>query len=122
MIQLFTLIADCGPLGCITPPSFISPGVTTGGQLPGIIFMINTILRLIFIAAGIWALFNLILAGFQFMTGGGDPKEVSKAWTKIWQTMLGLLIIVASFLIAAILGMLLFHDPGAILNPSLNVK
>lgn len=80
---------------------------------------LNSLLKLVFIAAGLWGFLNLILAGYQFMTAGGDPKKVGEAWARIWQSLLGLLIIVSSFLIAAIMGILLFKDPAAILQPKL---
>jgi hypothetical protein len=107
------------PIGKITPPSWWTlPGIDPiTGQLIGPIGLLNSFLKLIFIVAGLWAFLNLILAGFGFISAGGDPKNVTKAWDKIWQTLVGLLIIVASFLLAAIFGMLLFKDPTAILQP-----
>lgn len=80
---------------------------------------LNSFLKLVFIAAGLWGFINLILAGYQFMTAGGDAKKVGEAWARIWQSLVGLLIIVSSFLIAAIMGILLFKDPSAILQPKL---
>jgi hypothetical protein len=53
------------------------------------------------------------------MTAGGDPKNFSKAWDRIWQTLMGLMVIVASFLLAAIIGILFFKNPTAILQPTL---
>ena len=122
MLNLTTLLAQIptDPIGKITPPPFINlSGITTGGDLPGPVSLLNSLLKLIFIVAGLWAFLNLILAGFGFVSAGGDPKNVTKAWDKIWQTLVGLLIIVASFLLAAIFGMLLFKDPTAILQPKL---
>ncbi len=55
----------------------------------------------------------------NFLNEEQDPKAVEKAWTRIWQTLLGLFIIVSSFLIAAVIGVVLFKDPSAILNPKL---
>lgn len=109
------------PIGKITPPPFINlPGIDpASGQLTGPVVLLNSLLKLVFIVAGLWAFLNLILAGFGFISAGGDPKNVTKAWEKIWQTLIGLLIIVASFLLAAIFGMLLFKDPTAILQPKL---
>ena len=116
------LLAQCNPLdpvGCITPPPFITPAIGPGGKLTGVISFMNSALKLVFIIAGIWALFNVILAGIGFMSAGGDPKKFTQAWDRIWQTLLGLFIIVASFLIAAVVGILLFNDTTAILQPTL---
>ncbi|MCX6726115.1 MAG: hypothetical protein NT052_02260 [Candidatus Shapirobacteria bacterium] len=97
--------------GKIEPPSFISKDPS------GMITLFNNILRLLIVVGGIYTLLNFILAGFQFISAGGDPKKIEAAWAKIWQSMIGLLIIVASFALAALLGQILFHSPTAILNP-----
>jgi hypothetical protein len=97
--------------GTIKPPSFISENPS------GLIILLNNVLRLLIVVAGIYALLNFILAGYAFMSAGGDPKLVEKAWAKIWQSLVGLLIIAVSFAFAALLGQILFHNPTAILNP-----
>ena len=124
MSIIHTVLADCtnpaDPIGCISPPSYITPGVDPTSGLPiGVMTLSNSLLKLVFIVAGLWAFLNLIVAGFGFMNAGGDAKMVTKAWNRIWQSLLGLLIIVVSFVIAAIIGMLLFKDPTAILQPKL---
>lgn len=104
-------------IGKVTPPKFIE----NWGPFPGAgpVNFLNAILRLIFLAAGLYAFFNLIIAGFQFITAGGDPKGIENAWNKIWQSLLGLIILVSSFVLAAVFGWLLFGDPTAILKPKI---
>lgn len=118
-----TVFAACvpnDPIGCITPPSFITPGIDPVSGLPiGLIAFFNSFLRLLFAIAGLYGFINLIIAGYGFMSAGGDPKNITKAWDRIWQSLLGLIIIVCSFLIAAIIGLLIFKDPTAILNPKI---
>lgn len=106
-------------IGRITAPSNIPQAIDATGKLVGIISFLNIILKLIFIVAGLFAFFNIVIAGFDFINAGGDPKKVASAWERIWQSVLGLLIIVSSFLLAAIIGLILFKDPSAILNPKL---
>jgi hypothetical protein len=48
---------------------------------------------------------------------GGDSKKMTQAWDRIWQSLVGLVIIVASFVIAALVGLLFFGDAGFILSP-----
>lgn len=122
MTFIYTLLAaTCDPtIGCITPPDYIKSGIDPAtGKFTGILSFGNSFLKLVFIIAGLYGFFNLIIAGFQFMTAGGDAKVVGKAWEKIWQSLIGLVIIVSSFLISAIIGWLLFKDPTAILQPRL---
>jgi len=53
------------------------------------------------------------------MSAGGDPKAVSNAWARIWKSLIGLVIIVGSFVLAGIFGYLLFDDATAILRPKI---
>jgi len=69
--------------------------------------------------AGIYAFFNIIIAGYGFLGAGGDAKKIQQAWDKIWQSALGLVIVAGSFVLAAILGWLIFKDPTAILKPKI---
>ena len=93
--------------------------VVGSGASGGLILFLSNILRLVFVVAGIFAFFNFIVAGFQYMNAGGDAKYVSAAWDKIWQSLLGLAIIVGSFAMAALLGQVFFGSPTAILSPSI---
>lgn len=112
------LLALTNPIGQITP-IISTPGIGQGGELTGLTTLINSLLQIAMVIAGIWFLINIILAGFGFMSASGDPKKVAQAWEKIWQSILGLVIIVTSFLLAAIVGILLFGDPMAILRPKI---
>ena len=106
--------------GEISPP----PGIDKWGADPfagGMIGFLNAILRIIFIVAGLFAFFNVIIAGFQFLSAGGNPKAIGEAVGRIWKSLLGLVIIVSSFILAAIFGWLIFGDPMAILQPDITV-
>ncbi len=119
---LTTLLAACDPndpIGCISRPPYMPEGIGSGGELTGIMVLLNSILKLVFVVAGLYSFVNLIIAGFDYMSAGGDAKKVTKALDRIWQTLLGLVIIVASFLLAAVFGILFFKDPTAILQPKL---
>jgi len=102
------------PWGQVPPP----PGVISfaGGQVGGIAILLNIILRTLIVIAGIYAVINLVLAGLSFISAGGDAKRIQDATAKIWQSLLGLLIAAGAFLIAAIIGQVLFGDPGALLR------
>src|SRR3989344_511129 len=102
-----------GLFGKVTPPVGVSPGVSGIGNL------IGAVLRILALVSGIWALFNFIIAGYQFMQAGGDSKAVSAAWARIWQSLVGIVVVAASFLFAAIIGQLFFGDATAILKPVL---
>ena len=110
-----TLIASCdNPLGCITPPvaQLTDP---TSGLIP----LFNNIVKLAMICAGIYAFINIILAGYSFLGASGDAKKVEQAWAKIWQSLIGVLFVVGSLVLAAIFGWIFFKDPTVILNPKI---
>ncbi len=99
----------------------VNPPVPAYGTVfTGFVPFFNNILRLIFVIAGLYAVLNLIIGGFGFMNSGGDAKAIENAWNRIWQSLVGLIIIVSSFLLAVILGYLIFGDPGAILQPKIS--
>lgn len=85
----------------------------------GIVLFLSNILRFVFIVAGIYALLNFIIAGFTWMGAAGDTKATTAAWNRIWQTLLGLVIIVGAFAIAALVGQIIFGDASFILKPTI---
>lgn len=85
----------------------------------GIGTLLNLIFKVIFVGGGIFALFNLILAGYAFMSAGEDPKKMEAAWGKIWQTAMGLVFMAGAFVLAAIFGQLIFGQWDFILNPNI---
>lgn len=114
MTRLLAATSDI--VGTVTNPLPAAyQGVTTGG----LILFITNILRLVFVAAGVFAFLNLVVAGFQYMNAGGDAKELTAAWGRIWQSLLGLILVVGSFALAALFGYVLFGDAGFILNPKI---
>ena len=100
-------------IGTITPPASIPSGVTdTTGFLRGIIVFI-------IVLAGIFSFWQILIAGFGYITAGGDKAKVEVAQQKINHALIGLVIIAASFIISAIAGQILFKDPNFILNPKI---
>jgi len=104
-----------GVVGEITPPPGGYPDIEAGGLGS----FLNNILMLISTVAGLFALFNFIMAGYGYMSANGDEKKVQQAWAKIWQSLLGLGIVAAAFLIAALVGWIFFKDVTFIINPKI---
>ncbi len=88
-------------------------------SLSGFSAFLKNIIFLIFILAGLYALFNFIFAGFEFINAGGDSSKITQAWNKIWQSLLGLVIMIAAFAVAAIAGQILFGRWDFILRPTI---
>jgi hypothetical protein len=62
---------------------------------------------------------NFILAGFTYITSADNPSAIEKIGTKLSSSVIGLAIIVASYTIAAVIGLILFGDATFIINPQI---
>lgn len=85
----------------------------------GIIGFASNLIKLIMIIGGLWAFINLILAGFTYITSQGNPEKITQANQQMYNSLIGLTIMVGSFVLAAITGWLLFGDASAILIPKI---
>lgn len=102
-------------LGTIKAPVDL-PG-TNAGQVIG--NLIERIIQLLIVGASIYALINLVLAGYSFMSAGDDPKKIEGAWGKIWQSLLGLAVSAGAFVLASVIGNLIFGPGFNILSPTI---
>lgn len=103
------------PIGEIKAPVDLGGG----SGLDPIVKLMNVGLNIILIVAAIWALINFIIAGYKYITASGDTKNVIEANKKMTFTVVGLVIIFAAPVIAAIIGLVFFGDATAILNPKI---
>jgi len=112
------IIAQTNPFGAVKVPDKLN---TIYGAEAGPAFgkLIQFGLRALVVGAGIYALFNLVLAGYSFMSAGDDSKKVAGAWAQIYQTLIGLAFAAGAFVIAAIIGQLIFKNPLFLLQPSI---
>jgi hypothetical protein len=78
---------------------------------------ITTIVRFFLILGGLFTLWQFLSGGLLYITSGGDKAKVSEASNKITMSIVGLVIMAASFVIIAIISQLLFGDFTAILIP-----
>lgn len=103
--------------GKINPP----PGTPAGIDNPIniLVQVLNIALTLIMIISSLFALVNFITAGFNYLQAGGDAKKIQSANDKIKWSAVGLLIVVISPVIAALVGYIAFGNPMAILKPTI---
>lgn len=85
----------------------------------GISAFISNIITIIFVAAGLFAFFNLVIAGFSYITSAGDAKKIEAATYSINMSLIGLVVMVAAAAVTGIVSYLLFGSATAILSPSI---
>jgi hypothetical protein len=76
-------------------------------------------MKLVLVGAGLFALMQLILAGFGFINASGDSQKLSQARDKIIWALVGILIVFGSFVLMAIIGIIFFKDPMIFIQPSI---
>lgn len=103
--------------GKITPPPGTPAGVTD--PQTGLVRILNVGLNIVLIAAGLFVLFNLIIAGYNYIFSNGDPKKVGEANLRITYTIMGLALVVLTPLIAGVIGIVIFGRWDAVLNPDI---
>jgi hypothetical protein len=83
----------------------------------GLVKFVNNIVMLLTAVAGIWVVFNFIAAGYIYLTAQGQPQKITEAGNKIMQSAIGLAIVALAYIIAGILGYILYNNPKALLSP-----
>lgn len=108
------------PFGAIeAPPGVDSLNRQAGESGIGLVIFFSNLIKFLAIVAGLWTMLNFILAGFTYITSSDDSGAISKIGGKLTLSVVGLAIIVASYTIAAILGLILFGDATFIINPKI---
>lgn len=114
-------------IGGVSPPTGVrlfnnatqSNGGDAARQNIGIIAFLSNLIKLFAIIAGIWAMFNLIMGGYTLITSMSDAGAMEKVKNNITMTVVGLAIIAGAYIIAAVIGAVMFGDPNFILRPQL---
>ncbi len=78
-----------------------------GGTLTN---LISNFLAILTIAAGIWFLFQVILAGYNYLNAGGDRDKIVHAGQKLTNAIIGLAIVVAAYALLSLVGTFLGVD------------
>lgn len=108
-------------LGQVQPPfaivNYNAQTRVSGGI--GILIFVSRIIKLISAVAGILFFGNILYAAFQYITTAGNSQTHSQVSERITFGVVGLVIIAAAYMAAAIIGLVFFGDASFILNPQL---
>ena len=70
--------------------------------------LIGNLIRIIFFIAGLFAIFMLLLGGFEWVSSGGDDKKLSSARGKIINAVIGLVVMVAVMTLVVLIEQVIF--------------
>lgn len=98
----------CGPIPTLTrgapclgdPSSCASTAMNLG-------WLIGLVMSWVYPFAGLVLFFALVAAGYDYVTSSGDPAKIESAWAKITYSVVGLIILIASYLAIRIAGAIL---------------
>lgn len=107
-----------GIFGTINPPPSVVAFGNTGGP-GGLTILISNVIKSFILLVGIFGFVNIILAGYKFISGGSDPKNISEAWSKVYMSILGLAVVAASFLITGVASLIIFGDAKVLFSPTI---
>ena len=106
---------DDSLFGTVETPAFLA-GYGEGG---GLIVFINNLLTFAIIVGGLIVLFNVVMAGFTYLTAGTDSKASEKVVSSLTNSLWGIALMVLAPALLAVIGFLFFQDSSFFLNPSL---
>lgn len=105
--------------GVEAPPAVNALNILSEGEI-GLIFFLSRLITFVNIVAGILVMLNFVYAGFLYITGAGSSSNMSKINERLLWSFVGILVIVSSYTLAAIFGLIFYGDATFILTPVLD--
>lgn len=90
--------------------NFADPAVNPGARIGTLSVLINVIVPLLMTVGGFIFLVMLLIGAFTYLTSAGQQEQLKKAQQTLSFAFLGLLVIISSFIIVKIIGMILKVD------------
>lgn len=116
------LLISFGLLILSTRPSFAkSPSPVPGpdpATLQDIVPILRNIISFLAPAAGIAFFIMLLVGGYQFLTSGGDPKAAGGARNTLTFAVIGIILVVASWLILKLVAQITGADVTTVTFPA----
>ncbi|MFH0863776.1 MAG: hypothetical protein V1858_01655 [Candidatus Gottesmanbacteria bacterium] len=105
-IKMHKLLVQAFPLGTIGGGTGLGPFSNVGNQDDAITRFANgfsAIIGFLTVLAGLWFIFQFITGALQWIGSGGDPKSLQGAQQKIFNALLGFVVVVAAIAIMKVL-------------------
>jgi hypothetical protein len=89
-------------------PALTGSGITpVGNGVTNLEKIINTGIGLLTLIGVLFFVFNIILAGYAFISSQGDEKKMAEARSRITNSVLGLAIVIMALAVASLIAKLL---------------
>ena len=73
-------------------------------------FFISNVIGFLAVVAGILFVFQFMIAGFNWITAGGDKAKLEQTQQKLLNSIIGLVIVLAAYAIVSLIGKVLGFD------------
>ncbi|MBP7700874.1 hypothetical protein KA111_02310 [Candidatus Woesebacteria bacterium] len=109
-------------IGTVRAPQAVGTmNIEAGGEGSiGILLMISRLIQIVTVVASVWVAVNVVIAAYTYLAGGGKPDSHQKVSDILSMSVIGLIIIVSSYTIAGLIGLLFFGDAMFIINPTIS--
>jgi len=85
----------------------------------GLFLFISNLIKMGTVIAGIYILFNFLLAGYAYITSAGNTKVNEEVKNKLTYSVVGMILIVSSYIAIGLLGLLFFGKANFFLQPEI---
>lgn len=85
----------------------------------GILLFISNMIKAVMVVGGIMIVLNIIFAAFSYLTSGGKTDAHSKMRDRFTMSIIGLILMITAYTVAALIGQIFYGDPNFFLNPTL---
>lgn len=91
----------------LTDPNVYAPAAALGGNNATLSTLINPIIANVLIISGIIAFGTILVAGFTYISAGGDKTKTAQASQALTYGIIGLVVVIAAFIITKLMGAIL---------------
>ncbi len=111
----------CGSalIGGVEPPKGVAEYNQASGGSIGILLFASRIILILNIGAGLFVMYNFLIAGLTYVTSAGDTGAHQKVRDKLIFSFVGIAVIISAYTAAGLIGLVFFGDAAFILNPQL---
>jgi len=113
-LPLGTIGGDTSSLGPFGNIGTTAKGNAAIGAI-GVVNAVSSIVGIMTTAASIWFLLQVLFGGYEWMSAGGDAKKIESARSRITNAFIGIVIVVGSWSLLAVVGQFFGYD--TLVNP-----